>query len=574
VPPTFHIENFGCRAARADGEAIAALLRAADATEHQPNGADVVIVNTCSVTAEADREARAYIRRTHRLNPEARIIATGCYAQRAPEELADLPGVSAVIGNSHKALTPKIALHLAHASSRVEGFSPYIQSEQMGGGSEAAEKPAALKGLGFSRAVNSTKSSSALAAEGGSFGDSPVLHRFSAASPAREFRPPVVTISELLNASNQPLILADDAFAHSFLEEAPITPGAQTRPNLKIQEGCSNRCSFCVIPQTRGNSRSLSAESILSHVRNFVATGGNELVLSGINLGRWGRDLKGSGFSPHINVEGSNRALAPEVNAPRTLSALVRAILEQTSLPRLRLSSVEPMDWDTSLIALVAEYGETRLARHAHLPLQSGSDSVLRRMYRRYRPWHYSEKVEQLLRATGPALTLGADVMVGFPGETDSEFRETHDFIRSLPFGYLHLFPFSPRPGTRAWTRHAESPVPAAIVDERMTALRSLAAEKTRTHRMQFIGCELEAITLHTPPVLAAYGRTSALTDNFLPVKLSAALPANQLIRVRVTALAADNALLASPALSTTSAADSQFMPLPIPGQSLLETAF
>ena len=149
--------------------------------------------------------------------------------------------------------------------------------------------------------------------------------------------------------------------------------------------------------------------------------------------------------------------------------------------------------------------------------------------------------------------------MVGFPGETDREFQETYDFIRALPFGYLHLFPFSPRPGTRAWTLHAESPVPAAIVNERMAALRALAAEKTRAHRAQFIGAELDAITLHTPPALAAANRTSALTENFLPVELAAALPANQLVRIRVTGLAADNTLLAMPVALPLPRSDSRF---------------
>ncbi len=134
---------------------------------------------------------------------------------------------------------------------------------------------------------------------------------------------------------------------------------------------------------------------------------------------------------------------------------------------------------------------------------------MLRRMYRRYRPWHYADKVSELLHAAGPSLTLGADVMVGFPGETDREFEETCDFIRALPFGYLHLFPFSPRPGTRAWTLHAEAPVPHSAVLERMAVLRALSAEKTRTHRSQFIGTELEAITLHTQPALASASRTS-----------------------------------------------------------------
>jgi threonylcarbamoyladenosine tRNA methylthiotransferase MtaB len=490
VPPTFHVENFGCRAARADGEAIAALLRVSGVSESAQAESDVVIVNTCSVTAEADREARAYIRRTHRLNPEARIIATGCYAQRAPQELAGIPGVAAVIGNSHKALAPKVALGLMNAGSisAAEGNLIQIQPAQ--------------------------------------------------AVPAA------------------PQVLVDDTFAHSFLEEAPLAPGAQTRPNLKIQEGCSNRCSFCVIPQTRGSSRSLSAASIVSHVRGFVASGGNELVLSGINLGRWGRDLD------------------PAQSSIRTFAALVRAILEQTSLPRLRLSSIEPMDWDAALIGLMAEYGGTKLARHAHLPLQSGSDSVLRRMYRRYRPWHYADKVSELLRAAGPSLTLGADVMVGFPGETDREFEETCNFIRALPFGYLHLFPFSPRPGTRAWTLHAESPVPADVVSDRMSALRVLAAEKMRTHRRQFIGAELQAITLHTQPAIASHQHTSALTENFLPVELAAALPANQLVRLRVIGLGADNTLTAIPADSAATLSGSPLGVLPISGEPVLETAF
>ena len=308
-----------------------------------------------------------------------------------------------------------------------------------------------------------------------------------------------------------------------------MAPGAQTRPNLKIQEGCGNRCTFCVIPQTRGPSKSLPAASVLRQVEGFVAAGGKELVLSGINLGRWGRDLSGSPLE-------------------RTLAGLVRAIFERTTLPRLRLSSIEPMDWDAELIGLMAKFGNpktgvARLARHAHLPLQSGSDAVLRRMHRRYRPWHYVEKVEALVRACGPELTLGADVMVGFPGETDAEFEETLALVRALPFGYLHLFPFSPRPATMAWALHAERPVAPEAVAERMKALRSLAADKTETHRRRCVGCELEAITLHTPAELGALGRTAALTENFLPVELAGRLEANRLVRVRVTGLTAEGAL-------------------------------
>jgi threonylcarbamoyladenosine tRNA methylthiotransferase MtaB len=457
---TFHVEHFGCRAARADGEAVSDRLRAAGLGEQNPAAADVVVVNTCSVTAEADRAARAFIRRAHRLNPAARVVVTGCYAQRAPEELAELAGVAAVVGNSHKALAPGIILDLVRDRAGVASQAP----------------------------------------------------------------PELVSVRSLL-VGGVP-IWADDRFAHSFLEEAQLAPGLQTRPNLKIQEGCGNRCTFCVIPQTRGSSRSLPAASVLKQVEGFLTAGGNELVLSGINLGRWGRDLPALKDSWRL-----------------TLAGLVRQIFDETALPRLRLSSIEPMDWDAGLIGLMAEFGGTRLARHAHLPLQSGSDAVLRRMHRRYRPWHYAEKVAALVQAAGPELTLGADVMVGFPGETDDEFTETLELVRALPFGYLHLFPFSPRPGTRGWALHAEAPVPAAVVEERMATLRILAAERSENHRKQFVGRELEAITLHTPADLDGRGWTAALTENFLPVEIEGRLPANRLARVRVNGLTADGAL-------------------------------
>jgi threonylcarbamoyladenosine tRNA methylthiotransferase MtaB len=466
--PDFHVEHFGCRAARADGEAVGSRLRAAGLALGDPADADVVVVNTCSVTAEADRAARAFIRRTHRLNPQARIVVTGCYAQRAPQELSAMAGVAAVVGNSHKALAPEIVLGLMDDERRLSASFVSLQSLVETGARETTP------------------------------GHAPVW--------------------------------ANDSFAHSFIEEAQLTPGEQTRPNLKIQEGCGNRCTFCVIPQTRGSSRSLPHAAVMRQVEGFVAAGGNELVLSGINLGRWGRDL-------------------PDA---KRLAGLVREILEQTGLARLRLSSIEPMDWNADLIALMAEFGGTTLARHAHLPMQSGSDTVLRRMHRRYRPWHYEEKVEALLRAAGADLTLGADVMVGFPGESDAEFEETLAMVRALPFGYLHIFPFSPRPGTRGWALHAEHPVAQQLVDERMAALRALALEKTRAHRMRFIGRTIGAITLHTPAALAAKGRTAALTENFLPVELAAAprnmrpMAANQLLNVRISAIKVDGTLEAT----------------------------
>jgi threonylcarbamoyladenosine tRNA methylthiotransferase MtaB len=545
--PGFHIENFGCRATRADGEAISDRLRATGLSEQTLDKAGLVVVNTCSVTAEADREARAYIRRARRLNPAARIVVTGCYAQRAPEELARLEGVSVVVGNSHKALAPEIAAALSgNTALDIAGF----ENERI-----YTDASGFVTGHDFNRVPDKRSLLVGVASRAAS-----ARTNVGALAPAGR----LVPLHSFLKASGGAPIFADDRFAHSFLEEAQVVPGSQTRPNLKIQEGCSNRCTFCVIPQTRGPSRSLPAEAVLNQVRGFVAAGGNELVLSGINLGRWGRDLEAAADNPKIpnpgachpergrhgdRVEGPAVALrtasSSDSGAPRTLASLVRRIFAETDLPRLRLSSIEPMDWNDELIALTGEFCGTRLARHAHLPLQSGSDAVLRRMHRRYRPWHYAEKVAALLRAAGPELTLGADVMVGFPGETDREFEETLEFIGAQPFGYLHLFPFSPRPATRGWALHAATPVKPGVVAERMAALRALAEAKKRAHRERFIGREVDAITLNTPPGTHARGETSALSENFLPVEISGSIPANRLARVLVMGMNSDQVLTA-----------------------------
>lgn len=461
--PGFAIENFGCRAARADGEDAARHLETLGFTEQPLDSASVVIVNTCTVTAQADRDARAFLRRIRRRNPEARILVTGCYAQRAPEEVAALDGVTAVVGNSHKALLPAVAARLVAASNPVAAPAP-----------AAVPAPVAMPGAA-----------------------SPLL------PPAR-----------LLGSA---AIWADDAFAHSSIGSSGLSHWSQahpqTRPNLKIQEGCNNRCSFCVIPFTRGASRSMPPERVLAEVGAFVAAGGRELVLSGINLGRWGRDLP----------------------SPATLASLLRQILHQTPIERLRLSSVEPMDWTPELIALLAD---PRIASHAHLPLQSGSDAVLRRMHRRYRPWHYVDRVRALVAACGDSLALGADVMVGFPGESDDEFAETREFLESLPFTYLHLFPFSPRPSTPAAALHAAAAVSPAVVAHRMDELRQLAQRKNAAFRQRMQGRQLAAITLHTPPELRAQrsaqtgppAGTLALTENFLEYTLDAELDSNRSI--------------------------------------------
>ena len=439
--PGYYVENFGCRATQADGAALERQFEERGlARASSVNLASVVVLNTCTVTAAADQDARAAIRRVKRQNPNASIVVTGCYAQRAPEEIAALPGVSLVIGNSHKHQLAEIALPDLSGVGRVQsGFIPLVQLTEN-----------------------------------------------------RELRTD---------------IFVSDIFAHTELLAAPVfdSSNARTRPNLKIQDGCDNRCSFCVIPYVRGQSRSLDLDRVIREVNSLVGAGYREVVISGINLGRWGRDLAAaSAFSSQLSA----------IRQP-SFESLVRAILSETLLEKLRISSVEPMDWSDELISLVAS--SPRIAKHAHVPMQSGSDAVLRRMHRKYRPWHYREKIEKIREAM-PTAAIGADVLTGFPGETDAEFEATRQMIEDLPFTYLHVFTYSARPGTPA----AEMPnqVPVHIARERNRILRELAAEKKLAFMRGFIGKELEAITLNVVGNSATGEFTEALTDNYLKLRL------------------------------------------------------
>jgi threonylcarbamoyladenosine tRNA methylthiotransferase MtaB len=301
-----------------------------------------------------------------------------------------------------------------------------------------------------------------------------------------------------------------DIFAeHGFLS-APVedAAGDRTRPNLKIQDGCNNRCSFCIIPFVRGRSRSAPADGVIEQVRALAARY-REVVLSGINLGRWGR----------------------EPGSAMRLPDLVRRILNETGIERVRLSSVEPMDFSDDLLGLMAE--SPRIAKHVHAPLQSGSDRVLRRMHRKYRPRHYEDRVRKA-RALMPDAAIGADVMTGFPGESGEEFEESRQFIASLPFTYLHVFTYSERPGTPAAS--AEQ-VPVPVRKERNRALRDLAAAKNLAFRQSMTGRTLSAVTLDQ----------GALSDNFLKIELFPQRPANRMIDVRIGGLSANGLLEFNP---------------------------
>jgi threonylcarbamoyladenosine tRNA methylthiotransferase MtaB len=454
----FYIENFGCRATQADGAALErqflerGLERASAARD-----AEIVVLNTCTVTEGADKDARASIRRLQRVNPDCRILVTGCYAQRAPEELAALPGVTWVVGNSHKHQAAEIATSSSFPAARPSSSPGFVPLGQLSLGQLSGDHVSG--------------------------------------NPAAN-------------------VMVGDIFGHTELLAAPVFEAAneRTRPNLKIQDGCDNRCSFCVIPYVRGRSRSLPEERVIAEVRTLVEAGYREVVISGINLGRWGRDLEGSSQRKPTTAE-------------RRLEVLIRAILVRTSLEKLRISSVEPMDWSDDLIGLVSASG--RIAKHAHVPMQSGSDAVLRRMHRKYRPWHYREKIMKI-RTAMPTAAIGADVMVGFPGETEAEFDETRRMIEELPFTYLHVFTYSPRPGTPA----AEQPgqVPVAVARERNRVLREIASKKKAAFMRSQVGTVVEAITLQSGEAKF----TEALTDNYLKMKISGHHAANRWLDVEV----------------------------------------
>jgi threonylcarbamoyladenosine tRNA methylthiotransferase MtaB len=417
----FLLQNFGCRATQADGAALSSTLARQGYEETESaREAQVVILNTCTVTATADEDVRQTVRRYHRENPQAKILVTGCYAQRAPSELAQLPGVRWVVGNSHKLSIPDI---LSEDSAGVD-FHGEIRVGDIGAQLE-------------------------------------------------------------------------------FLS-APVEDGGdRSRPNLKIQDGCNNVCTFCIIPSVRGRSRSAAPEQVVQEV-DRLARRFREIVLSGINLGRWGRD--------------------PGRAQPYRLPGLLRRLLEETPVERLRLSSVEPMDFSDELLELMAS--SPRIAKHVHAPLQSGSDSVLKRMKRRYRVRHYAERITRA-RALMPDAAIGADVMVGFPGETDDEFEQTRHFIEEMPFTYLHVFTYSERPGTAAAS--APDKVPLPVRKERNRILRELAARKNEAFRRRFVGRTVSAVTIDRP--------LSALSDNYLPVQLAVAREPNQIIDVTVGGL-------------------------------------
>jgi threonylcarbamoyladenosine tRNA methylthiotransferase MtaB len=442
---TFSIENFGCRATDADAAAIRhELLNSGLTLAPSRDSASVIVLNTCTVTAAADAQAREAIRKIHAANPEARVIVTGCYAQRAPAELAAIPGVTCVVGNSHQAKIPGLAREFATG----------------------------------------------------------VTHERAAGAP--DFIP-VDALRDNIASSVGTTIISGDIFKHSPVQVAApaFMAGDRTRPILKVQDGCNNRCSYCVIPFVRGRSRSLPPHQAISQIRALAGAGVKEVVLSGINLGSYGRDL-----TPRVELAG-----------------LVQRILGETTIERVRFSSIEPQDVTEDFVSLMAS--STRLAPHFHIPLQSGSDRILKAMHRWYRAAHYAERVH-LIRRLLPDAAIGADVIVGFPGEAEEDFRETRGLIGDLSFTYLHVFSFSARPGTAGATLGDR--VPPSVIRERARALRALARQKAAEFRASQSGRLLRALTL----ARSCGAWTEAITGNYLKLRIPGRHASNQWLDVRL----------------------------------------
>lgn len=371
------ISTLGCKTNQFESAAmIEQLLAAGYLVVPFSEQSDIYIINSCTVTARTDAETRRLIRRARRLNPDSRIIATGCYAQVAPGELEKMPELDCVLGNQEK---QQIANLLESAESSVSDISAADQSE--------------------------------------------------------------------------PLTLT------SFAEH--------TRAFLQIQNGCNSFCTYCIVPYARGRSRSVTPHDVLNGVRELAANGFNEVVLTGIHLGAYGIDLPTS----------------------TTLTELVTQIDTGHMVPRLRIGSVEPNEVSEELLNLMA--ASESICHHLHLPLQSGSDTVLHRMGRPYTSRFFRDLIAQICEAM-PDVFIGADVIAGFPGETEAEFEETVQLLEELPFSDLHVFPYSSRPGTAAASMPGR--VADRTVTERAARLRTIAALKKQMFQDRFTGHELTVL--------------------------------------------------------------------------------
>jgi len=422
---TVSFATLGCRLNQVDTQQIQAALEARGfRTVAFDEPADVVVVNTCTVTARAEFSDRQMIRRAARVSDRATLVVTGCWAQTSPGAVAAMAEVDLVVGNGDKHRLPDL-----------------------------------LDGLVADR----------------------------------------VHVSDIARART--------------VDAAPIGRiSGRSRAFLKVQDGCQHRCAFCIVPFARGVSRSLDPERVLDQAERLVAAGHPELVLTGVDLGHYGADL-----------------------LPRTsLAALLRRLAEIPGLRWIRLSSLLPAYFTSALVEVVAS--TPAIAPHFHIPLQSGSDRVLRLMRRPYDTRMYRALVERLI-ATRPRLGLGADVIAGFPGESEADLAETIALIRELPFSYLHVFPYSARRGTEAARLGGQTE--PRLITRRSRALRELGRTKNAEFRRGLVGAVEDVLVLDTRE--RATGWLVGLTGNYVEVAFPGpSTLMRRLVRLRVTAATGD----------------------------------
>jgi len=409
------IKTLGCKVNQCESEAICnALLESGEGfTCDEKGNADVVIVNTCTVTGKAAMQSRQAVRQAIRANPGARIVVTGCHAQVAPEELAAIEGVDRVVGNRNKhEISNQILAGLERNSSR-----------------------------------------------------------------------------------GVPVKCSEVASSAQFETFPGIAHGGRTRPFVKIQDGCNAFCTYCIVPHARGRSRSLPMEQVLAQVKSLAELGYREVVLTGIHIGCYGQDLQ------------------PETS----LYDLLRRIQQDGAIERVRVSSIEPAELSDPIIdlAVADETKPGRLCRHFHIPLQSGDDGILKRMHRPYSRDDFRILVHKIVDRL-PDAAIGVDTLIGFPGETDAAFDQTYDLIASLPVAYLHVFPFSARKGTPAYSY--ENQVPVQTIKDRCQRMRRLGAQKRRSFYERNVGRTVVVLVEETRA--KKDGRLKGLTDNYIPVLL------------------------------------------------------
>jgi threonylcarbamoyladenosine tRNA methylthiotransferase MtaB len=423
----YSVITFGCRVNQADSQGFEEEFLAAGAQSAPAESADVVVVNTCSVTASADQGARQTIRRIARLNPSARIVVTGCYATREAAQVAELANVSTVVCNDDK---PQLLRIVRRA---------------VAGELESAEVTTAVR-FGHGE---------------GSCG-------------------------------------------------APIEPGlaGRTAFTLRVQTGCAEPCSYCIIPETRGVPRSTDVRFVWQEVQRVQAAGFKEVVLTGVHLGSYGRDS------------------CPPTSLFNLLATLRDALSRDDTEPDLlfRISSLEPMDCTPEIVDLVRD--SACFAPHFHLPLQHASDGMLRAMRRPYDIRYYASLVDRIRRVI-PNASIGSDVIVGFPGETDAHFNELASYLEASPLTHLHVFPYSDRPGTPA-SRMGDRPE-GTVVKERGARLRQIGTSLNR----RFI--DSQAGTVHR--CLTLEDGTLVLTGNYLKVRIPPGRSRNEWVNVRLTGL-------------------------------------